>query len=306
MTTECLFLDLDNTLYDWLDYFAPAFRGLCLRISEMSGVKVNSLYEDFREVFAEHGTVEYSFAVQEVASLRILHPGWRGSDIVNYYRPALDVFQHRRRNLLRLYGGVREGIQSLRGLGIRCVAVTDAHRFQAANRLRQLKLDNLLSGLACRPDHRNVSEAEIARIRRFPADRYSSRISEFVFPSHLRKPDPRILLWLMEQLSLRPNQCAYVGDSLRNDIKMAQSAGVRDCWAAYGARYAPMNMATLTRITHWDSVSVQAALQPAHLGITPTCVARSFQDVVRFAALRVNSPSSTSVSRVSTLLEQGL
>jgi len=279
-----VFVDLDNTLYDWLGYFAPALRGMCVRLSELTGVSTDVLYDDFREVFSSHGTVEYTYALQEMSSIRRLHPGWQGAEVVNHYRSALDVFQHRRRRFLRLYAGVVEGIKALRSLNIRCVAVTDAHRFHAANRLRQLRVDKLLAGLACRPDHADVPDDELSQIRRFPASQYSASIAEYVLPEDLRKPDPQVLLWLMKELSVTASQCAYVGDNLVKDILMAQDAKVIDCWAAYGVRYNPLDMATLVRVTHWSNVAVESALRatPERLGVNPTFTARSFEDVVDF------------------------
>lgn len=45
-----------------------------------------------------------------------------------------------------------------------------------------------------------------------------------------RKPDPRIFLKAAELLKLDPGQCMYVGDHPINDIKGAESAGMKAVW----------------------------------------------------------------------------
>src|SRR5690242_5459282 len=92
---KALFLDLDNTLYDWVAYFAPALRGMCQTLSEMSGLPLAILFDELKQVFKRHGTVEYSFAIQEIPSLVALHPDESPAQIVARYRAAIDVFQHR-------------------------------------------------------------------------------------------------------------------------------------------------------------------------------------------------------------------
>ena len=70
-----------------------------------------TLYGEFKAVFAAHGTVEYSFALQELPSVKALHPGDSSAELVERYRAVIDVFQHRRRAFLRPYPGVREGFR---------------------------------------------------------------------------------------------------------------------------------------------------------------------------------------------------
>ena len=286
MRPKTLLLDVDNTLYDWIGFFGPALRGMCSRLSELSGIAVSTLYTDFRRVFRKHGTVEYSFALQELQSLNKLHPTVHGSDLVDLYLDAVKVFQFRRRAHLRTYPGVREGLSQLRKAGLRIYAVTDANRFQIIMRLRQLRLDQLLDGVCSVQDHQTVDERELARIRRDPGREYGAAIGrDLVLPVGLRKPNPDVLRWLLQELDVRPTEVVYVGDSLAKDIRMAQESEVYDCWAAYGIRFSSVDMHTLIRVTDWPPEAVQAALSatPQSLGIFPSCTARSFEDVVKIA-----------------------
>jgi putative hydrolase of the HAD superfamily len=46
----------------------------------------------------------------------------------------------------------------------------------------------------------------------------------------IRKPDPRIFHHAANALQIQPVNCLYVGDSYRNDVIGAKSAGMRACW----------------------------------------------------------------------------
>lgn len=276
-------VDLDNTLYDWLTYFGPAMRGLCSRLSELSGCPTQVLYQEFRDVFSRHGSVEYSFALQELPSLRRLHPNLSGPEIVNRYRGAIDIYQSRRRKYLQLYEGVARGLHELRSLGVTIFALSDAQRFHVVNRLKQLRVVDLLNGICCVADHEQDPD-EVNKIRRFPAERYDTKLErELILPAGLRKPDKRVLDWLLEQLDVSPAEAVYVGDSLIKDIPMAKAAGVYDCWAIYGTHYSVVDMATLVRVTDWPPAAVAAAIDatPDGVGIRPSYIAHSFADVVK-------------------------
>lgn len=46
----------------------------------------------------------------------------------------------------------------------------------------------------------------------------------------IRKPDPRIFQWAAHMIKIPCEECLYVGDSYRNDVIGARSAGLRTCW----------------------------------------------------------------------------
>jgi FMN phosphatase YigB (HAD superfamily) len=285
---KAVFLDLDNTLYDWVAYFAPALRGMCRSLGEMTGVSSNTLFEELKAVFSKHGTVEYSFALQELPSLIAMHPSESGADLAARYRPVIDVFQTRRRAYLRPYPGVRSGIAMLHQAGYKVFGVTDSRQFQAENRLRQLRLDRLLDGLCCVPDHAVPDADTVAAIRRWSADHYKSELQTVIpLPPGLRKPSPGVLDFVVSALKVEYESCIYVGDSLAKDVAMAQQAGVYDCWAEYGARVSPLDFATLVRVTDWTARAVKDALDPSpkRMKIFPSYTATSFDDVVSLALM---------------------
>jgi FMN phosphatase YigB (HAD superfamily) len=280
-TARFCLLDVDNTLYDWLAFFGPAMRQLCSRLSELSGCTVPELYDEFRAVFSERGTVEYTFALQELPALQRKHPDLDGHAIYLRYLSAVDEFQRARRKYLRLYPGVEQGIQTLREAGVVLVAVSDAHRYQLVARLKQLRIQQYFAAVCCVPDHPIPEGTDIRVIRRFEESRYSAQVEALLLPSGVRKPSPRVLESVISALNIEPDDAVYVGDSLAKDIAMAKAAGIYDCWAAYGAKFSYVDMETLLRVTHWSTASVAALRKsPQDLGILPSAAAKSFAEVV--------------------------
>lgn len=283
---KVVFVDLDNTIYDWLGFFGPAMRGLCSRLSELAGVSESELYREFKDVFRRAGSVEYTTALQELPTLARLNPDKDRADLANYYFDAIKAFQYRRRMYLRLYPTVIESLEQLRDWGITVIAVTDGHRFQVLNRLWQLKVSDLFYGVCCLPDP-PVDEGEIARIRRYPDGHYSHPAGkDLIAPEGVRKPDPRLLTALLGEVGAKPEEALYIGDSLTKDVLMAQAAGVFDCWSAYGAGYSAVDLKTLLRVTNWSADAIEAMdAGPDQVGVHPSFVATSFADVVTLAGL---------------------
>lgn len=288
VTRRVVFVDLDNTLYDWVRFFAPALRGMCRVLSSMANLPLGEIYEELKGIFRTHGTVEYSFAVQELPSLQALHPGLSGPDIANIYRPAIDVFQHRRRMYLHPYPGVEEGLFALRRAGSEVYGVTDSRRWQALNRLRQLRLEGYFDGLFCVEDHAQPSIRDIDLIRTRPSEHYMSAIKRVVtLPWGLRKPDPALLHYAIAMVGGHGAHFIYIGDSLVKDIQMAQRAGVYDVWARYGTRVSALDFGTIVRVTDWSQRAVREALHqtPLRLRVAPSSVADSFDAAANLALM---------------------
>ena len=90
--------DIDNTLYDWMAMWVPAFDGMLTRLAADSGVPREQLEREFSVVHQRHGTTEYAFAIQELPSLVALHPG---EDLVVRYASAIAAYRTARRQTLR-------------------------------------------------------------------------------------------------------------------------------------------------------------------------------------------------------------
>jgi histidinol phosphatase-like enzyme len=70
------------------------------------------------------------------------------------------------------------------------------------------------------------------------------------------KPNPQILLDIIEASGATPEESIYIGDSLMKDITMAQDAGVRDVYAQYGYAQDREAYELLRAVTHWTDDDV--------------------------------------------------
>jgi phosphoglycolate phosphatase-like HAD superfamily hydrolase len=78
-----------------------------------------------------------------------------------------------------------------------------------------------------------------------------------VLPPEDRKPNPKTLRDICEQLNVDHRFSLYLGDSLVRDVFMAKSAGVVSAWARYSAAVDPELWARLVRVTHWTEADVE-------------------------------------------------
>jgi phosphoglycolate phosphatase-like HAD superfamily hydrolase len=246
-------MDVDNTLYDWLAIWHAAFRAMLDMLAEMSGVDQDELLADFKAVHVAHGTTEYPFAIQKLPSLVAMHPG---EDLGERYRPAFEAYRRRRGEVLRLYPCVAETLRALREAGCVLAGCTDSMEFCTAFRLRALGLDLLLDYVYCTPNRgipADAAEDEGFAPPRTELRRTVARQS----PPGLRKPNPRLLLHILEELGADRAEALYVGDSPMKDVPMAQAAGVTDVWAKYGSPRAGEAYEMIRRVTHWTDADIQ-------------------------------------------------
>ncbi|MEN3281412.1 MAG: hypothetical protein V7607_2552 [Solirubrobacteraceae bacterium] len=271
-------LDLDNTLYDWVGYYVPAFDAMVAELQREHDVETDALLDSFRRVHQHRGTSEYAFVLAE---LDVLHDIDALAASTDGCHPAIAAFRAKGQQTLRLYDGARETLTKLRQTGRHLVAYTDAMTAYADLRLEQLGVADLFDELVATRDHAVPPSASD----------YSSYFAPSRFNAHAaarhtaleidqRKPDPRGLLSLMRRWDTRPSETVYVGDSLSRDVAMAQAAGVHDVYAAYGRSYPPGLWDRLVQVTHWTPEDVERERALARHPVTPTRSIDSFPQLL--------------------------
>jgi len=233
--------DLDNTLYNWLDYFAPSFRAMVHALCKKIGISEEALIEDFKRIYREKRFIEYSFSVQELGICR----GRSKEEIGNLIRVAKGAFSRVRRKRLQLYPGVEETLLWAHKKKIPVIGVTNTSVFQGERRLCRLRIDGLFYGLAGWEGHDVPEEYE--------EKEYSSKILRKWF---LRfdelKPSAKGYLRILKELKVPPKVVYIVGDSLERDVVPALQIGANAIWAKYGQEVEPKNFQTLCLITYRD------------------------------------------------------
>jgi phosphoglycolate phosphatase len=133
-----LITDLDNTLYDWVTYFAHAFDAMVEELSQVLDVERERLLAEFKTVHQRHHNIEQPFALFEIDSVQEQLGHLSREELFEALDGPLSAFREARDEKLRLYPGVEDTLRTLRGDGVLIVGHTEALAVQAASRLRRL------------------------------------------------------------------------------------------------------------------------------------------------------------------------
>jgi len=233
--------DLDNTLYDWVSFFVPAFYEMLVTASSVLNIPTEQLLMESRVVNRRFGTAERPFALLELPSVKERLVGLNLDDQKLQLNDAFHAFNRVRKQTLRLYPGVLDTFETITHSGTLLVAHTDAHVHNAMFRIKALGLRRLISRL-------------YAPLSELDSEERGTEYGTFVsaLPARHRKPNPRVLLDICADFDVLPDETLYIGDSIAKDIQMAKAAGVHSALAQYGAQHSPVLWDKLVRITHWS------------------------------------------------------
>lgn len=294
---DLVVLDLDNTLYDWVGYYVPAFRAMLAELSRITGLPENELKASFQRVHQRHGTSEYAFAIEELDVLQEVDQDLSIPERLEKYATAINAFRAVRAERMSLYPGAAEVLGALHREDRQLVAYTDAMMFYATRRLKQLGIEKYFSGLVAPRDHGLPPGVRPEWVRSSDDEtKYRPLIPhvEALEPG-LAKPNPEILLEIVRDFETRPERSVYVGDSLHRDVYMAQLAGVHDIYASYGRSYPREYFTELVEITHWTDEDVARERDLHRISVEPSQVIDSIRELP--AALdRIDRPEPVAVT----------
>lgn len=279
MNPRLLVCDLDNTLYDWVGYFVPAFYAMVDEVVRLTNCDREQLLDDFREVHRRHHDSEHPFSLLETQTIRTRFSGKSEKEIAQILDPAFHAFNSRRKQSLKLYPGVRAGLDALVRDGVILVAHTESKLFAVVDRLRRLELTEYFRRIYCRerPNSKHPNpDIGVSWLQDFPMHKVVE------LSHHQRKPGPDVLLEICRKEGVLPNQASYVGDSMARDMLMAKQANVCAIWAKYGASHRESDYDKLVRISHWteDDVKREKTLKERAKHIRPDHVLeRGFAEI---------------------------
>jgi phosphoglycolate phosphatase-like HAD superfamily hydrolase len=265
-----LITDLDNTVYDWLTAFVPAFYAMVHEAAPLIGVDEEALLDDLQAVHRKHGDSEHPFALLETRAVQKKFGEKSQKEIAQVLDPAFHAFNRLRKQNLKLYDGVYETLEQLSRLHIPVVAYTDARVINCLFRLDRLAVKHFFSCLYA-PGHvaKEVDQSTLS--------------GDFVrlLPPNDRKPNPQTLIDICSQYRVAPSDALYVGDSLVRDVYMARRAKLHAAWAKFGTLYDKSLWPQLVRVTHWTDADVkrEKILKDEARGVEPDCVLYKFSDL---------------------------
>ncbi|HSR68301.1 MAG TPA: HAD-IA family hydrolase [Acidobacteriota bacterium] len=277
-----LVTDLDNTLYDWVTYFARSFQAMLRELAQQLELPEERLGKEFKAVHQRYGNSEQPFAVLELPAVRERLPGRSRYELLQALEKPLAAFKEERKRSLRLYPGVSETLQSLDEAGITIVGHTEALAVSSYHRLRLLGVDHYFKHLYAldgellqHPDPERGEELNPPQglVREVP------RVE--------RKPNPELLRDICAREGVDKSKCWYVGDSLTRDISMAKQAGVQAVWARYGTEFPARHWKTVVEVTHWteEDVERERRLKQLFSQVQPDFTIDSFAELKRLLAL---------------------
>ena len=254
-SVDTLIVDLDNTLFDWFAVWYASFEPVYREIIRVTGLPVDKVEADIRLVHQARRTSEYSFLIDEIGALKDLR---EEQDIRKCFQHALDAARHGRDQVLQLYPSVFRCLWDVKRKGTKIVAYTESMAFYSAYRLKRFGLDGVIDVLFSPEDHDVPSGVSIDKLRRFPDEFYELQVTETRHtPPGALKPNPRVLLDILQAIGAKADHCAYVGDSLFKDVAMAREVGVFDIHAKYGESQRRPEYSLLQRVSHWTEADVQ-------------------------------------------------
>jgi phosphoglycolate phosphatase len=238
MAIRLVVTDMDNTLYSWIDYVVPAVEALVDAVMRSTGFPRIKVVQALKEVYTRYESNEYPFALQESSLFREF-PEFGSFDKL-VIEPARQAFSEARRKYLKPYKGVVEALAALKERRVPVVALTDAPRNPAQQRVRAMKLDQWLLSLYTMPgfafpegpDGEKLVAPDI--LQREEKGLYETTCPAIELPRDHEKPNPAGLRRILATYGLQPSEVLVVGDSVKKDIAVAQAVGCHDAWAEYG------------------------------------------------------------------------
>jgi phosphoglycolate phosphatase len=276
-----LITDLDNTLYDWVDFFAKSFSAMVGELAALISVPETRLREEFKELHQRYGDSERPFTILELPAVRRHFGDLPPEEMRRKLERPLTAFSETRLATLRLYPQVRETLLTLKGWGVPVVGHTEAMAVNAYYRLQFLGITELF-------DHLYSLESFVAPHPRKGGERDYTPPAGFMvtLPRSARKPNPELLLTICCRQGVAASEAWYVGDSLTRDVSMAKSAGLRAVWARYGSTHDPALWDVLVSVTHWTAADVarEAELRHRFDRIEPDVTIDSFGELLPLVA----------------------
>jgi FMN phosphatase YigB (HAD superfamily) len=244
--------DLDNTLYNWISAFVPAFYGMVEIACKILSVEQQRLLDELKTVHQRYHNSEQPFALLDTPTVEERFPKTTLLQKKLQLKEAFEAFDHIRTHKLRPYPGVRETMKNIRSFGCPILGYTEAVPENSLFRLILLELvddvDFLYAPRGSAGDHPDPNHPR-------KLDPYRNKLR--YLPAEHRKPNPDVLADICSANSQDLDGVLYLGDSLTRDVAMAKAAGVHSAWARYGNIYDPEDWQRLVRITHWTPKDIE-------------------------------------------------
>jgi len=263
--------DLDNTLYDWVTFYAKSFEAMINELSSLLDFDLESLYKEFKMVHQKYGNSERSYSIFDISSVLEATSSMDKEGKLSYLKESLDAFNMSRDKYLTLYENVYTTLEKLKNDGHTIVAHTEAMDVNALDRLEKLGvLDFFTRVYATSSENvRHPLKTDELLIK------YHSKIVSL--SGSVKKSSVESINLVLTTENFLSSEAIYIGDSLIKDIAIANKACVTSVFASYGKVYNKELWDILVKITHWTNEDVERE-EAIKLMFTDTEPAYSIKD----------------------------
>lgn len=238
MDKLAIILDLDNTLYSWMDSFAPALQVCIKYLAHALHLPVSIIRTSFKDTFQVHGSVEVVNAVKELSIWETVLMTEEEIKMIQDEAQALffEAFQTN----LQLFPHVEFVLSWAKANGIKLIAFSDARAFWIDFRLRSLNLYPFFDQVYVLSDEVQGNNCSSC---------YPESIVQY--EPYQSKPNKDVFIEILRSNDLQCYQALMIGDSKKKDIKPALQLGIPTVWARYGSVYSSSSRRLLGSITPW-------------------------------------------------------
>jgi FMN phosphatase YigB (HAD superfamily) len=279
MTKKALITDIDNTLFDWFTMWHTSFSKMIEVAADISGISIDELYKEAQPIHQKYGTSEYAFILEELPSLVAKYGD--AARVRAQMGPAIVAFRAGRNTHLVLYPKVEATLRRLRDMKVKILAFSESKEYYSSFRIKELGLDGIIDVIYCPEDHALPSNRESTK----PLQKTECH----VLHGNFKKPSPAILLQILSDAELVPEEVLYVGDSQSKDMQMAAEAGVDYLWFEYGATHLTARKEDydlLRKVTHWSPAEVEAEKRIAEeekgFRVDPSRTIHEYSEILNF------------------------
>lgn len=239
---KALILDLDNTLYSWMDGFADSFREQVTFLSLSLGVEKEMILHDFKSIFKKYNSVEVPNAVYQLSIWNAF--GLPEQECKQLQEKSLEIFLASWKRNIKLFPKVEETLNWARKEGFLIFAYSDAFAFWIDFRLSILNIQEYFDNIFAMSNDK-ISDSDLVINSEQHCQITLIKQSEM-------KPSTLILDRIIDEYKIKKEHTYFVGDSITKDIQTAKQAGICDIWARYGLDYKHENGLLLSNITPWE------------------------------------------------------
>ncbi len=211
---KLLITDLDDTLYNWIDFFIPAFYAMVEELSIITGIKKELLLQEYKEKHQFYGSVEFPFVTLLLPSIINKYKGLPMDETKKILNEAFHRFNSVRKEKLKLFPNVENTLDILHKKGITIIGYTESSQENGFYRLKKLGIEKYFKYVYTSSSMYKSDYTTDPKVKNI----------------NTKKPDKKILLSICRDECCEKKDAVYVGDSLTKDVYMAIDAGITSVW----------------------------------------------------------------------------